>query len=63
MLKKSYFNCIQDKYRASETTIFYNKVLIDFWHDVSKKYLPIKKEIINESNNIMKKLFNNLEIY
>lgn len=56
---KQYFDCIQDKYRPSETTIFYNNVLIDFWHDVSKKYLPIKNEIINESNNIMKQLFNN----
>ena len=56
---KEYFDCIQDKYRPSETTIFYNKVLIDFWHDVSKKYLPIKKEIIKESKDIMKHLFKN----
>ena len=41
---KEYFDCIQNKYRPSETTIYYNKVLIDFWHDVSKKYLPIKKK-------------------
>ena len=56
---KNYFDCIQDKYRPSETTVYYNKVLIDFWHDVSKKYIPIKNEIIKESNNIMKQLFGN----
>ena len=56
---KNYFDCIQDKYRPSETQVYYNKVLIDFWHDISKKYIPIKNEIINESNNIMQKLFGN----
>ena len=57
---KEYFNCHDESInRPSETTIYYNKVLIDFWHDASKKYLPIKNEIINESNNIMKHLFKN----
>ena len=57
---KKYFNCHDESIkRPSETTIFYDKVLINFWHDISKKYIPIKNEIINESNNIMKLLFNN----
>ena len=57
---KEYFNCHDESInRPSETTIFYNKELINFWHNVSKKYLPIKKEIINESNNIRKYLFKN----
>ena len=30
---------------------------IEFWSHFSKKYIPIKKEIITESNIIMKKLF------
>ena len=30
---------------------------MDFWHNMAYKYIPIKKEIINESNIIMKNLF------
>ena len=36
-----------------------NKILMDFWHNMAYKYIPIKKEIINESNHIIKKLFQN----
>ena len=32
---------------------------MDFWHNMAYKYIPIKKEIINESFIIMKKLFKN----
>lgn len=32
---------------------------MDFWHNMAYKYLPIKKQLINESNIIMKKLFQN----
>ena len=39
--------------------IFINGVLMDFWHNMAYKYIPIKKEIINEANNIMKKKFKN----
>jgi len=53
------FDCIQNNHRPSETQVYYNKVLIDFWHDISKKYIPIKNEIIIESNNIIQKLFGN----
>ena len=32
---------------------------MDYWHNMAFKYIPIKKEIINESNIIMKNLFIN----
>ena len=37
---------------------FYNhKLLIDFWHNIFKRYIPIKKEIIIQVNEYKKKLF------
>ena len=39
--------------------IFNNKVLMDFWHFMALKYIPIKNEIIIESKKISKKLFKN----
>ena len=39
--------------------IFYNKATLDYWHTIALKYIPIKKEIIKESNYIRKKLFKN----
>lgn len=56
---KSYVECLPSENRPNEATIYYNQVLIDYWHDFSKKYMPIKKEIIKESNIIIKKLFYN----
>lgn len=38
--------------------IFFNQILIDFWHNIAKLYIPIKFDIINESNIIIRKLFN-----
>ena len=38
--------------------IIYNQTcLLDFYHSISTKYLPIKNELINEANIIMNKLF------
>ena len=37
--------------------IYLNKGLSDFWHNIALKYIPIKIEIINETNIIIKKLF------
>ena len=56
-----YYNCeyIRVDNRPSETEIFYNKTLINFWHKVSINYMPIKREIIQETKIIMKKLFGN----
>ena len=55
---KKFFDCIEEDSRPSETKIYYNRASIDFWHDFAMKYIPIKKEIIKESNKIMEVLFN-----
>lgn len=39
--------------------ILINKILIDFWHNMALKYIPIKNEIIKESNKISLRLFKN----
>ena len=57
--KLAYFECTSNENRPDPINSYYNKLLIDFWHNFSKKYMPIKSRIINESFNIMKKLFNN----
>ena len=52
-----YFNCKPDIYRPNEKTIYYDNNLIAFWHNFTKKFSPIKNEIINEAKNEAKKLF------
>ena len=37
--------------------IYINKVLMDFWHDMAYKYIPIKNEIIKKIFFIKKHLF------
>ena len=37
--------------------LFYNNRIRLYWHHKAKKYIPIKKEIINEANYIFKTLF------
>lgn len=56
---KNYVECLPLENRPNEITIYDNQVLIDFWQNFAKKYMPIKKEIINKSYIIMKKLFYN----
>ena len=51
--------CKESIKRPEELDIYYHPDLIKYWHDLGKKYIPIKKEIIKESNSIIKKLFNN----
>lgn len=41
----------------SAHTIYYQPVLLDFYHTIVNKYIPIKEEIINESKVIMNNLF------
>ena len=41
----------------SAHTIYHKPVLLNFYHTITHKYIPIKKEIINESNDKMNKLF------
>ena len=37
---------------------YQSRATLDYWHMIALKYSPIKKEIIIESNYIIKKLFN-----
>jgi len=51
-----YFECKQNIKRPNEK-IFLNKKSMNYWHIMAKQYIPIKNEIIIESNKIIKKLF------
>ena len=52
-----YVNCTQFLKRPNEKTIYYHNDSINFWHNFAKKYTPVKKEIMNEVEIIMKNLF------
>ena len=54
-----YFKCnpIVDHLNFPDYSIYSNKDLSDFWHKIAVKYIPIKLEIVKESNIIIKKLF------
>ena len=40
-------------------TFYSHKFFINYWHNIAKNYLSIKKEIINESDLLRRKLFYN----
>lgn len=52
----NYFKCSHKNYRPSYK-VFYNIILMNFWHNIAKIYIPIKSEILIEANNIKKLLF------
>lgn len=54
-----YSNCKKPYKGYPHPDIYNNKVLMDFWHNMAIKYIPIKTEIIFESNIIISKLFKN----
>jgi len=54
-----YIKCDEKIYRPDERIIYYNNDLINFWHNLGNKYIPIKNEIQKESNFIIQNLFNN----
>ena len=54
-----YFECEKPYKSYPSSNIYINNVLMDYWHDLSIKYIPIKDEIIKQSFNIFKKLFKN----
>ena len=57
MAKKIYyFKCSSQNYRPGNA-IFQNIALMNFWHNISKIYIPIKSEILIEANNKIKRLF------
>ena len=51
-----YFECKSNLKRPNDK-IFLNKKSMNYWHIMANQYIPIKNEIINESKNIIKKLF------
>ena len=51
----SEFSCVWNE--MSPNGIPPNYLNIEFFRDMGRKYIPIKKEIIDEANNIWKKLF------
>jgi len=55
--KIKYIDCKRDNSTPQYTNFFFNIIKIDFWHDIAIKYIPIKCDIIKDTNNIMKKLF------
>ena len=55
----TYMNCTSKFHRPSELKIYYQPSSIAFWHNFQEKYMPVKKEIMQEVTIIMKKLFNN----
>ena len=54
--KIKYIICNNPKNRPG-TNIYKNKLSLNFWRNIAKKYIPIKKEIIKESEYIMNNLF------
>ncbi len=54
--KIKYFECNKIR-RKPHSDIFLNKRSMNYWHNLAEQYIPIKEEIIKESNNIRFKLF------
>ena len=55
--KIDYFSCSWTNMAPSEGHIYSNVLNIKLMHDLAKKYMPVKKEIIDETNIIWKNLF------
>ena len=54
-----YLECPCTENMPNEQYIYSNKTLINYYHNIAKKYMSVKKNIIDEANIIWKKLFNN----
>lgn len=52
-----YFQCLGSEIRPDPSDFYYNQILVNYWHDLAQKYMPIKKEIIYEANKIIRVLF------
>ena len=52
-----YFECTSKTERPNEIHIYYNKTSINYWHSFTKKYVPLKEELLNEAKGIMKEIF------
>ena len=55
----TYKICYDCEPRPDEKSMPFNEVRKNFWHNFASKYLPIKKEILNLSNQLFYKLFKN----
>ena len=53
-----YAECRYGK-KGPNFSIFFNKIMREYWHNFAKKYVPIKSEIIQEANSKFALLFNN----
>ena len=51
-----YFQCKIDIFRPN-ISIFFNKILNNYWHNISKNYASVKKNILYEANKIIINLF------
>ena len=54
---KDYKQCTSFEPRPNEINMYYNNVLLGFWHDFAKRFMPIKNEITKQSNKIREALF------
>lgn len=53
-----YFDCLKYNFeKPNKNTIYKNKILTDYWHNIAIKYIPINNEIIKEANLIRRNLF------
>lgn len=50
-----YFQCNCNKFMPN-SSIFHNKVLKEYWHNIANIYIPIKIEIMNKANIVIKTL-------
>ena len=54
-----YIECECNDNMPSEKEVYSNKTLLKYYRDMAKKYMSVKKEIIDEGNIIWDQLFNN----
>lgn len=53
-----YIECTGREVMPDPNYIYYNQMLLNYWHDFAQKYMSIKNKILIETYIIMKKLFN-----
>ena len=54
-----YVKCDHSFYRPDELNIYYQNDSMQFWHNLQKKYMPIRNEIVHEAELKMKYFFGN----
>ena len=56
---KEYITCTGYENKPNYKKIYYDNNSITFWHNFANKYMPLKNELMEEANSIMKQLFGN----